>query len=301
MKKITSKIIANFLSQDLIGKDIKINGACSIDNIKDYNFFFINSKFTKNINVPNNTLAIAPKKFKISKNSSLIISSNPRRDFIKTINKFFLKNFDFKIDKNTRVPKSCLIDSDVYIGKNVTIGENVQIGKKSKIFPNVYIGDNVKIGSYAVIKPGAVLGSSGFGYDFDKNGEPIEFNHIGSVQIGNNVHIGANTCIDQGTLNNTIIEDNVKIDNLVHLSHNCIVKKNSIIAASAEISGGVIIEESCWISPNVSIKQKCHIGKKSLIGMGAVVINDIPKNTKVTGISALTLREYVALKKQLIK
>jgi UDP-3-O-[3-hydroxymyristoyl] glucosamine N-acyltransferase LpxD len=298
MTKVTSKIIADFLSKNLIGKDIIITGPSPIDSIKKDTFFFVKSKFIKNFKIPNNTLAIASKQIPIPKNASLIISKNPRYDFIKIINKFFVKEFKFNIDRNVTIPKSCLIDKDVFIGKNVTIGENVRIGKNSKIYSNVYIGDNVVIGRNSTIKPGAILGTAGFGFGFDDdNSEPIEFNHSGSVEIGNNVHIGANTCIDQGTFSNTIIEDNVKIDNLVHISHNCIIRKNSIIIACAEISGGVIIDESCWISPNVSIKQKCHIGKKSFIGLGAVVIKDIPENTKVMGVGALSLKQFLSLKK----
>jgi len=299
MNKVTSKDIADFLSKKLLGKNILITGPSPIDLVKKNTFFFLKPKFIDNFEIPENTLAIVSKKKYFSKNASIIISKNPRYDFIRVLKKFFIQKTLFKIDEDVVIPKSCLIHKDVFIGKNVIIGENVEIGKNSKIFSNVYIGDNVKIGNNSNIKPGAVIGTSGFGYDFNKNHKPISFNHFGSVKIGDNVDIGANTCIDQGTFGDTIIEDNVKIDNLVHIAHNCIIKKNCIITACAEISGNVTVEEGCWISPNVSLKQKIHIGKKSLIGLGSVVIKDMPKNTKVMGLSALSLRQFLSLKKKL--
>lgn len=299
MTKVTSKVIADFLSQKLVGKDISITAPSPMDSVKKNTFFFIKPKFIKDYEIPENTLAIVSKKKFLPKSSSLIISKNPRYDFIKIINNFFIKKIEFKIDQSVMIPKSCLIHKDVFIGKNVIIGENVKIGKNSKIFSNVYIGDNVKIGKNATIKSGAVIGTSGFGYDFDNNGEPISFNHFGSVKIGDNVDIGANTCIDQGTFNNTIIEDNVKIDNLVHIAHNCTIKKNCVITACAEISGNVVIEKGCWISPNISVKQKIHVGENSLIGLGSVVIKDIPRNAKVMGVGALSMRQFLSLKKKL--
>ena len=299
MKKVNSKEIANFLSKNFLGKNVLITGPSPIDSIKKNTFFFVKPKLVNDFEIPDNTLAILSKQKPFPRNSSLIISENPRYDFIRVIKNFFIKKLEFKIDKNTIVPKSCLIHKDVFIGKNVVLGENVKIGKNSKIYPNVYIGDNVEIGKNTNIKPGVVIGTSGFGYDFDKNRKPISFNHFGSVKIGNNVDIGANTCIDQGTFSNTIIEDNVKIDNFVQIAHNCIIKKNCIVTACAEISGNVTIEENCWISPNISIKQKIHVGKNSLIGLGSAVIKDLPKNTKVMGVGALSLKQFLSLKKNI--
>ena len=111
------------------------------------------------------------------------------------------------------------------------------IEEGTKINHNVVISDNVKIGKNCYIKSGAILGEDGFGFDFEKDGIPIRIPHIGSVVIGENVEIGSNTVIVRGTLNDTIIEDNVKMDDQVCIAHNCKIGKSSLVIAFAEISG----------------------------------------------------------------
>jgi len=115
--------------------------------------------------------------------------------------------------------------------------------------------------------------------------------HYGGVVIGQNVEIGANTCIDRGTLDDTIIGNNVKIDNLCHIGHNCIIKDNSSIVALSMLGGSAIIEENSYIAPGVMIKNQLKIGENSLIGIGAVVIKDVEKNKVVAGVPAKVIRE----------
>ena len=295
MTELTSKDIAKYLKKKLNGKNIVIKNPTSKDYTFDNSFFFLNIKNVEKYIIPKNSLVIVPKEVRYPQSSCIIISDNPRSDFIQVVNKFF------KLNKRpailSEVPLSSSLGKNVYLGKYVFVGENVKIGNNTTIHSNVHIGDNVEIGDDCILKSGAVIGSSGFGYGFDNYGEPIQFNHYGSVKIGNKVHIGANTCIDQATFGNTVIEDNVKIDNLVQIAHNCIIKKNTVITACAEISGGVEIGEGSWISPNISTKQKIKIGENAYIGLGSNVITDIDRKKKVMGLDAMSLRDYIRIKK----
>lgn len=298
MVEVTAKEIADYLAREYSGENIVINKPVPVHSVASNSVFFIKKQLVSYDHFPIDSLAIVKDTLEISISSTVIKSSNPRLDFIKIIKKFFTKRTEYKIDSSIEIPASAKIHPDVFIGKNAIIEENVNIARGCEIYPNVYLGQGVSIGKNCVIKPGAVIGSSGFGYDFSDKGTPEYFPHIGSVVIGDNVHIGANTTVDRGTLGNTIIEDNVKIDNLVHVAHNCIIERNCIIIACAEISGGVTIGAGSWVSPNVSIKQKVKIGRNALLGLGAVVIRDIDDKEKVMGFDAMTLREYLSFKKK---
>lgn len=147
-----------------------------------------------------------------------------------------------------------------------------------KDYDSLLIGENV------------VIGTKGFGYERDENGVPQQFPHIGRVIIGDNVEIGDNTIINRGTIGDTVIGDNVKIDGQVFIAHNCKIGDNTMIAACAQLSGHVEVGKNCWIAPNVSIIQKVKIGDNCCIGIGSVVLHDVPANTVVCGNPAKFLR-----------
>ena len=102
--------------------------------------------------------------------------------------------------------------------------------------------------------------------------------HLGGVDIGENVEIGAVNSVVRGALGNTVIQDYVKTDNLVHIAHNCFIGKGSLLTACAEISGSVTLGKNVWLGPNCSLNNKISIGDKSFIGLGAVVTKNIPPN-----------------------
>jgi len=124
------------------------------------------------------------------------------------------------------------------------IGDNVIIGDNTTIYPNVTIYRDCHVGSDCIIHSGTVIGSDGFGFATDKTtGIHIKIYQNGNVVIGNNVEIGANCTIDRAVFQSTIIEDMVRIDNLVHIAHNCKIAKGSILAGQVGISGSTILNE----------------------------------------------------------
>ncbi len=299
MKKINVEEIAKFLNSQFYGENIIIDKVTSSDNIQDYTLAF--SKSLKDLNIEKKCLILVPLNFEYLDNSlyTIIKVENPRLSFAKTVNKFFIKSNEFGIAKSTKIGNNSNIHYNVTIGENCVIGNNVIIEEGTKINHNVVISDNVKIGKNCYIKSGAILGEDGFGFDFEKDGIPIRIPHIGSVVIGENVEIGSNTVIVRGTLNDTIIEDNVKIDDQVFIAHNCKIGKSSLVIAFAEISGSVIVGQNCWIGPNSSIIQKVKIGNNVTIGLGSVIVEDIQDNKKIMGLEGLDLRSLVKLKKRI--
>jgi len=166
------------------------------------------------------------------------------------------------------------------------IGNNVSIGSGSVIGSCVFINDNVIIGKNCNIMHGSVIGSDGFGYEKDLDGSWFKIPHIGSVIIGDNVDIGANTCIDRGTIGNTIIGNDVKIDNLVHIAHNVKVGDGSFIIANAMVAGSCEIGKFTWVAPSSSIREGISVGDGSIVGMGSVVTKSVQPNTTVMGVPA---------------
>lgn len=180
------------------------------------------------------------------------------------------------VSKNSSVANFANISDGATIEDNVVVGPNVFVGKNSiirngtKIYSNVTIYDSVEIGTNCVIHGGAVIGSDGLGFAKD-NGKWLKIEHLGKVIIGNNVEIGSNTSIDRGSVGNTIIEDDVKIDNLVHLAHNVKIGSGTAIAANSAVAGSSSIGVNCTLAgccavvDNIEITDDVHITAMSLI------------------------------------
>lgn len=211
------------------------------------------------------------------KNKTLIYVENPKYALSLIGNSFFAEKNKPGIHSTAIISDEAIIGENVHIGPYCVIG-NASIGKNTIILSNVRIYDEVIIGDNCYIKEGSVIGGAGFGYETDENGNRFRFPQIGGVIIGNNVEIGSNTCIDRGALSDTIIKDFAKIDNLCHIAHNVEIGRNAMIVACSEVSGSCCIGDNSWISPNVSIRDWRKIGNNSLVGIGGVVVKDVPDN-----------------------
>lgn len=286
---IKASEIANFLGKELIGKDVLIKYVCTIDNIKENSVFFVKGqnfvKGQKKINNARNTLAITAEIAGLNESNfeSAICSKNPRLDFIKVMRKFFVELIREGINKSAVIDAKAKIGKNVSIGQNSYIGAEAEIGNNTIIRKNVVIGSKVKIGEDCVIKDNTVIGSEGFGFEYDENDVPIHFPQIGSVVIGNNVWIGSNSIIERATFEKTIIGNNVMIEDVVQVGHNCIIGDNTFISGGVIICGSVNIGKNCWLAPNSVIRECITIGDKGFVGLGAVVVKDVPANETVVG------------------
>lgn len=146
-----------------------------------------------------------------------------------------------KVMPNVYIGKDSVIGSDCTIMAGAYIGDNVKIGNNTIIYPNVTVYRDCTIGNDCIIHAGTVIGSDGFGFANTKDGKYIKIYQNGNVTIGNDVEIGANSAIDRAVFNSTIIEDGVRIDNLVHIGHNCKIGRGSILVAQVGLSGSTVL------------------------------------------------------------
>jgi UDP-3-O-[3-hydroxymyristoyl] glucosamine N-acyltransferase len=146
-----------------------------------------------------------------------------------------------KVMPNVYIGKNSVIGSDCTIMAGAFIGDNVKIGNNTIIYPNVTVYRDCTIGNDCILHAGTVIGSDGFGFANTKDGKYIKIYQNGNVTIGNDVEIGANSTIDRAVFKSTIIEDGVRIDNLVHIGHNCKIGRGSILVAQVGIAGSTTL------------------------------------------------------------
>ena len=221
---------------------------------------------------------------------TLIVVDNPKMALAKVGNHFFVKQPTPGIHPTAVVAPDAMIGENVYVGPYTVIGK-AEIGEGCIIDSNVRIYDDVKMGKNCRIKAGAVIGGEGFGFEKDENGNKFRFPQIGSVVMGNDVEVGANTCIDRGALSDTVIGDHTKINNLCHIAHNNVIGRNVTITGCVNVSGSNLIDDYVWIAPNASIRGYIHLGEGCTVGMGAVATKDIPAHETWVGNPARKLEK----------
>ena len=172
------------------------------------------------------------------------------------------------IGKDVRLGTGTTVGPHVVLGDGIVVGSNCQILANTTVYAGTSIGNNV------VIQAGAVLGSTGFGYARNPaNGEYILFPQQGTLVIEDDVEIGANTTIDRGALGETRIGAGTKIDNLVHIGHNCVIGRNVVIAAQTGISGSSIVEDGAILGGQVGLGEHAQVGPGVILGGGAGVLS----------------------------
>lgn len=295
-KMITAKEVASFLTLPLNGNaELTIGGFSKLDELKPNTVVFakkFRDDFLVLLNEHPDILAIVTEDYRDKLQGTFIVSGNPRLDFIKVLSEFFEPALPKGgIHPSAVIEKGAIISPDAVIGPMCYVSSTSIIGARTILHASVIVDNGTIIGDDCEIKSGVVLGQSGFGFERDKQGYPIKFPHFGRVIIGNNVYVGANTAVDRGTLGDTIIENNVKIDNLVHVAHNCHVGEGSFVIACTILGGGTHIGKNCWIAPNVSVKEQTHINDGALVGLGAVVLKEVEANTVVVGNPAKILNK----------
>jgi UDP-3-O-[3-hydroxymyristoyl] glucosamine N-acyltransferase len=170
------------------------------------------------------------------------------------------------IESRAIIGNSTIIEAGCYVGKGTTIGDDCML------YPRVVLYKNVRVGNRVVIHAGAVIGADGFGFVKDGSAQ-IKFPQVGKVMIEDDVEIGANTCIDRGSLEATIIRRGVKLDNLIQVAHNVQIGEHTVIAAQTGISGSSSLGAECLIGGQVGIGEHARIDDHAIIGGQGGVLN----------------------------
>ena len=232
-----------------------------------------------------------------------LITRYPRAHFARAMEKLGSLKTLLNGEGATKNPDSPQIHKSVFIGANSEIGSNVSIGPNSVIGPGVIIGEGSSIGPNVTIetamigknceiKAGAVIGGRGFGIDKDEHGV-VHVPHFGRAILGDNVQIGANSCIDRGQLGDTVLGDNVKLDNLVQIGHNVSIGEGSRLAAQVGVSGSCSIGENAMIGGAVGIADHIDIGNNVHIAGRAGVMSNIPDGEYWGGTPAQPMKRFM--------
>ncbi len=284
---------------------------------KKYEKFWPNSKAC--LAVVNDNIAIEPgenRAFIKVKNADLAMSqvlemyAPPTPLFHSEIHKTAIIDETATIGNGTRIGANCYIGPNVIIAENVTIYPNVTIldectvGKNTIIWSGTVIRERSIIGTDCIFHPNATIGADGFGFRPDPDRGLVKIPQIGNVVIGNNVEIGANSCVDRGKFSSTILGDGCKIDNLVQIGHNSKLGKFCIMAGNSGLAGSVTLGDGVVIGGSASIKDHTTIGAGAMVGAGSGVTGDIEAGKVMLGYPAVEAREALkqwAILKRLVK
>ncbi|MBB5745763.1 UDP-3-O-(3-hydroxymyristoyl)glucosamine N-acyltransferase [Brevundimonas variabilis] len=187
--------------------------------------------------------------------------------------------------------KGARIGRGTHVGANTVIGPGVQIGRNCQIGSQVTLGFAL-IGDRVTILSGARIGEAGFGAAGSSTG-PVDVPQLGRVILQDGVTIGANTCIDRGAFDDTVVGENSKIDNLVQIGHNCVIGRNALIAAHTGISGSVRVGDNVMFGGKAGIGDHISIGEGARVAAGAGVLADIPAGETWSGYPAKPIRQFL--------
>ena len=261
---------------------------------------------------------------------STIEAERPRLAMMKLLHLFYMPPESASgIHPSATIHPTAKIGENVSIGPNVVVSRDVVIGKNSKLLANIYVGRNVKIGENCLFHPGCNIGDdakignrvilqhsvsiAADGFSFvtenpnnvenaredgavkkDNSDQKIyKIPSIGSVVIEDDVEIGANTCIDKGTIENTIIGEQTKIDNLVQIGHNCKIGKGCMIVSQVGIAGSCKIGDRVVIAGQVGMADHIEIGSDSIIMAQAGVTRSFPEKTILIGAPAMPRKDFL--------
>jgi UDP-3-O-[3-hydroxymyristoyl] glucosamine N-acyltransferase len=188
------------------------------------------------------------------------------------------------------IGEAAMLGDGVVVEAHAVVGPRVQVGEGSRVFPHVTLYTGTELGRRVTVHAGARIGSDGFGY-VSRNGRHEKIPHVGRCIIGDDVEIGANTTIDRGSIGETVIGAGTKIDNLVHIAHNCRVGKNCLFAAQVGLAGSVVVEDGSAFGGQVGVGDHCTIGAGARVGGQAGVVGDIPAGQTWSGYPARPHRE----------
>ena len=311
--KLAEKIGANVMG-DI---SLEVNGVASVGDASEGHVVFAEDEENLAAAVKSKASGVIAGSFaeKTQDTKPILIVSNPRLAFARAANLLrgdathstgihpsAVIEASAKLGRGVAVGANAVVGRAVigehsHIGAGCVIGDNVELGAECEIYPNATIYPRSRLGDRVIVHAGAVLGSDGFGYVRDpKSGRHEKFPQIGKLEIEDDVEIGANTTIDRGALETTRIGRGTKIDNLVHIGHNCQFGEDVIIAAQAGFSGSITIENQVVIGGQVGVGEHARIQEGVLLGGQAGVLPKKilrGKGIAFWGTPAKPLREYL--------
>jgi len=321
MKLLLSQI-ARAVGARLLGQDQEISGVASFKEATADDLVFVEDDKHLPAALNSRAGAVIAGEFaaKVTSGVPLLISTQPKLAFSRAARALSdrtrgtnlrQRNVDStavvhpsaKLGANALVEAQAVIGEDVAIGDGTrvgagcVVGSRVTIGRDCELYPNVTIYPGCRIGDRVILHAGVVLGSDGFGYVRDREtGRYEKFPQVGRLVVEDDVEIGANATVDRGALDETRIHRGAKIDNLVHIGHNCQIGEDVVIAAQTGLSGSIVIENGAVLGGQVGIGEHATIGEGVMLGgQGGVLPNKIlrGKGQAFWGTPAQPLKQYL--------
>ena len=272
IKPIESSELADALGLQFVGEKQSINNISSLDSASKGSLCFA----TKNVSgIVTGSTCLAKKDCLIF--DGLILCENPRYEFTRALN-YLINNQYISNKKFTGV-----ISSNANVHPTAIIDEGASIGDGCIIGPYVHIHSNVVMNNCCSVGAYTSIGHAGFSYERHENNISARMPHLGKVVIGNNVEIGIHCSISRGVLQDTVIGDDVKIDDQSYVAHNVKVGRGSLLMSGSRLNGRVAVGEFCWIGTGAVLKEGVSVGANVIIGMSSCVINDVRADVTVAG------------------
>ncbi len=298
---ITVRQLAELVGGVVVGDAGRaIQSARTLDEAQADDITFIEKRnFVARLNASKADAAVAPMDLNVP-GKTLIQVADPLMAFVTIVQHLQGKTAPAPtgIHPTALVHPSAVIGADPSIAANVHVGANTTIGNRCRLNPGVVVGNNCKIGDDATLYPhvvlyddtslgdrviihaNAVLGADGFGYRFQQ-GRHVKVPQLGTVVIGNDVEIGAGSCVDRGAFGSTVIGDGTKIDNLVQIAHNCQIGKHNVIAAQGGIAGSSSTGNYVGMGGQAGISDHVKVGDAVMIGAKTGVFRDVPARQRM--------------------
>jgi len=291
------------------GKDCEISGIGTLRDAKEDELSFLdNPKYLKDLGQTKAAAVLVSKKYEnaVPKGCIALVDDEPYLK-LALVSKFFAPDVMKKEGKEPKLGKDCNIGTNVAFGKDVVIGDrvtimpgcfigdDVTIGDDTTIYPNVTIYHQCKVGSRCIIHAGTVIGSDGYGFAHTKDGKHIKLYQLGNVVIEDDVEIGSNCSIDRGALKSTLIKEGVKIDNLVHIAHNCEIGEYSLITGQVGLSGSTKLGRNVVMGGQSGTAGHLEIGPFATIAARGGVTKSIPGNRVYAGFPLMEHKKWLKL------
>lgn len=292
MPELLASELASIVDGELVGPDSLLTGVCSINNPSSGRVGYLTDPHSSSVaHLPPGSVFLVSEAPVSDVAASFIVVANPRLAFAQASQEFVEINQEPHVHPLALVHPSASLHSSVRVGAFCVIEDSCDLAENVVIDHGTIIKRKTKIGRHSTIGSNSTIGSVGFGLENDSEGVPRRIAHHGIVEIGEGVEIGSQVVIARGTTDSTTIHDNVRIDDHVFIAHNVEIGSRSLVIAGSEVSGSVKIGMDCWIAPQATIKQKVVIGDRAMVGLGAVVVRDVPPGVIVVGNPARVVRK----------
>ncbi|HQQ93068.1 MAG TPA: UDP-3-O-(3-hydroxymyristoyl)glucosamine N-acyltransferase [Bacteroidia bacterium] len=317
--EFSAQQIADLLQGQVEGDaSVKVSSVAKIEEgIPGSLAFLANPAYTNYIYTTRASIVLVNKSLQLEKSVqagvTLVRVSNAYESFARLLQIYTeVKHYKTGIEQPSFISPSAALGKDCYVGAFSYIGENVKLGDKVKIYPQVYIGDNTVVGDNSILFSGVkvyhecvigknctihantVIGSDGFGFAPNAEGEAfVKVPQIGNVVIEDNVEVGSNTSIDRATMGSTILHKGVKLDNLVQIAHNTVIGENTVIAGLSGVAGSTKVGRNCMIGAQVGIAGHLKIADGVKIAGQSGIGSNIEKEGEIVqGSPAFSIGEY---------